>query len=333
RFPACYPQVNPVDGYRIHIAQTLSEITGLDATNIYLFVQRSTTLDKGNWLLPVPALKIEGEKPNDIFPESVLLNKSQADGPFICFYFKPAELLKQVIPSVLQNCSKWGNNPLLGLKDPKDSSHRRKRVVIEFSSLNVAKPFHHGHLRSTILGGFLANLYEGSDWDVVRLNYLGDWGKQYGLLALGFKMFGDDKALEEDPIQRLFQIYVRIDQLMGEERKEIQQLEESGEDASKLKNAGLDEQARRYFKAMCDNDPEAIAMWKKFRELSIRKYKSSYARLNIHFDERVSESLMKEASIKAVERKMEAGGLTEESQGATIVDFSKNVPGKVGKAL
>lgn len=255
------------------------------------------------------------------------------DGPFIRFYFKPTVLVKKVIPAVLQNRTQWGNNPLLGLKDANDASKGQKRVVIEFSSPNIAKPFHQGHLRSTIIGGFLANLHEGAGWDVVRLNYLGDWGKQYGLLALGFTMFGNDKALEEDPIHHLYQIYVRISSLLADERKEIEQLETVGKDASKLRSEGLDEQARQYFKAMCDNNPEAINMWKRFRELSIQKYKMSYARLNIRFDEYAGESLVKEESMKTAEMQLKSKGLTEESQGAMIVDFSKHVPGKPGKAL
>jgi arginyl-tRNA synthetase len=205
--------------------------------------------------------------------------------------------------------------------------------VIEFSSPNIAKPFHQGHLRSTIIGGFLSNLYEGAGWDVVRLNYLGDWGKQYGLLALGFELFGDEKALEADPISHLYEIYVKVNKELATERDEIKRLEDAGEDTSKLKTEGLDEQARRYFKAMCDNDRKAIEMWKKFRELSITRYEKSYARLNIHFNEYAGESKVQEESMTTVEKQMAESGLTEPSEGATIVDFTKHVPGRVGKGL
>lgn len=167
----------------------------------------------------------------------------------------------------------------------------------------------------------------------MRLNYLGDWGKQYGLLALGFKKFGDAKALEKDPIHHLYQVYVEINRLLAEEKEEIKRLEEAGQDASDLKNNGLDEQARQYFKAMCDADPEAIAMWRKFRELSIEKYKQAYARLNIRFDEYLGESMVKNESMDAAEKILVDKGLLEESDGATIVDFTKHVPGKEGKSL
>jgi arginyl-tRNA synthetase len=267
------------------------------------------------------------------FPTSPLVCKPVVDGPFIRFYFEPTNLVQQVIPAVLQNRTHWGNNPQLGLKDTNDPSKGRKRLVIEFSSPNIAKPFHQGHLRSTIIGGFLANLHEGAGWDVVRLNYLGDWGKQYGLLAVGYKMFGDDKALEEVPIKHLYQVYVKINALLGDERKEMEKLEAEGKDTSKLREGGVDEQARRYFKAMCDGDAEALELWKRFRGLRVEKYREAYARLNIRFDEYSGESLVKEESMRTAEKEMGAKGLLEESQGAVIVDFSKHVARKQGAAL
>jgi arginyl-tRNA synthetase len=238
-----------------------------------------------------------------------------------------------VLPSILENRDTWGGNPTLGLKNPENPEEGRKRVVVEFSSPNIAKPFHQGHLRSTIIGGFLSNLFQIAGWDVVRLNYLGDWGKQYGLLALGFKMFGDEKALEEDPIQHLFQVYVKINKQVREEQDIIKQLEAAGKDASELKSNSLDEQARKYFKAMCDNDPNAIELWTRFRKLSIERYKNAYARLNIHFDEYSGESQVKEEAMRDVEAQLSELGLTSSSDGAVVVDFSKHVPGKAGKSL
>lgn len=249
------------------------------------------------------------------------------------FFFNPSALVNAVIPAVLENPETWGSNPKLGLKNPNNPSEGRKRIVIEFSSPNVAKPFHQGHLRSTIIGGFLGNLFQTAGWDVVRLNYLGDWGKQYGLLALGFEMFGDEKELEADPINHLFQVYVKINQKLAAEKDAIKDLEAAGKDATDLKQSGLDEKARQYFKAMCDQDPKAIAMWTRFRNLSIKRYKEVYARLNIHFDEYSGESQVTEESMKDVETELSDKGLASESDGATIVDFTKHVPGKPGKTL
>ncbi|KAF1992128.1 putative Arginyl-tRNA synthetase, cytoplasmic [Aulographum hederae CBS 113979] len=314
-FPACYPELKPLEFY---------QVTGIEAKTIYPLIQRTQPLDKGDLLLPVPTLK---------FPGSHLVTQPSTDGPFLRFFLKGPELLQRVVPAILRDPRTWGHNPLSGLKSTSDPSQGQKRIIIEFSSPNIAKPFHQGHLRSTIIRGFLDNLYEGAGWDVVRVNYLGDWGKQYGLLALGFNMFGDEKALAEDPINYLYQIYVKINRMLSDERKEVETLETAGQDASKLRNDGLDEQARRYFKALCDGDSETLQLWSNFREFSIEKYKHSYARLNIRFDEYLGASMVKEESMKVAEKHMADKDLTESSEGAVIIDFTKHVPGKAGKTL
>lgn len=227
----------------------------------------------------------------------------------------------------------YGQNKFHGLKDPKDPSKGKKRIIVEFSSPNIAKPFHAGHLRSTIIGGFLSNLYAAGGWDVVRINYLGDWGKQYGLLALAFERYGSEEALQQDPINHLFHLYVKINGELELERKEIDALKAKGEDTTVRENNSLDEQARRYFKKMTDKDAKALAQWKRFRDLSIVRYKDTYARLNIHFDEYSGESQVSEDVMEEKAKKMIDLGISTESDGAMIVDFAKLVPGKEGKRL
>jgi arginyl-tRNA synthetase len=252
---------------------------------------------------------------------------------FLQFFFKVDKLAAILIPSILNQQTSFGLNSYLGLKDSEDSSKGQKRIIIEFSSPNIAKPFHAGHLRSTIIGGFLSNLYEGAGWDVVRINYLGDWGKQYGLLALGFEKYGSEEALQVDPINHLYEIYVKINKDLTAEKEEMSKLEAEGKDVSHIKNEGLDEQARRYFKAMTDNDEKAIAQWGRFRDLSIKRYKETYARLNIHFDDYSGESQVKQERMDFAADKMAKMGVSEISEGAVIVDFSKHFPGKTGKSL
>jgi arginyl-tRNA synthetase len=244
-------------------------------------------------------------------------------------------LAQLLVPTILKQKQAFGQNKYPGLRDPENPSKGRKRIIVEFSSPNIAKPFHAGHLRSTIIGGFLSNLYEGAGWDVVRINYLGDWGKQYGLLALGFEKYGNEEALKADPINHLYEIYVKINKDLDAEKQVITELEAGGkyEEAKTIKDEGLDEQARRYFKAMTDNDEKAIAQWARFRDMSIKRYKETYARLNIHFDDYSGESQVSQERMDAAAKRIAEMGVSEESEGAVIVDFSKHVPGKAGKSL
>ncbi|KAE8447908.1 hypothetical protein EG329_009980 [Mollisiaceae sp. DMI_Dod_QoI] len=340
KYPNCFPEVNPVDIYRSHLTSILTEVTGVEASIIYPALQWTQTLEKGDLVLPVPALRVKGKKPPELaaewvkkFPESPLVHKPTVAGTFLQFFFKVDRLAEILIPSIIDRKKDFGLNPFLGLKDTEDPSKGKKRIIIEFSSPNIAKPFHAGHLRSTIIGGFLSNLYEGLGWDVIRVNYLGDWGKQYGLLALGFEKYGNEEALLLDPINHLYEIYVKINKDLTAEKDQIKELEKEGKDASELKNEGLDEQARRYFKAMVDGDEKAVAQWARFRDLSIKRYKETYARLNIHFDDYSGESQVKQERMDFAAQKMADMGVSEESEGAVIVDFSKHVPGKPGKSL
>lgn len=219
------------------------------------------------------------------------------------------------------------------MKDPSNPSSGRKKILVEFSSPNIAKPFHAGHLRSTIIGGFLANLYEGAGWDVTRINYLGDWGKQYGLLALSFERYGDEDALKKDPINHLFELYVRISAELAAEKAAIEEQKKEGKDVTELEANSLDEQARRYFKKMTDRDEAALAQWKRFRDLSIVRYKDTYARLNIHFDDYSGESQVPEEAMERVGQQMAEKKITSEDNGALLVNFAELVPGKEGKRL
>ncbi|KAI2642950.1 arginyl-tRNA synthetase [Xylaria nigripes] len=341
RFPNCYPEVNPQDLYRAHITSILHDITGVDDTIIYNALQWTLSLDKGDIVLAIPALRVKG-KPAELgqqwlekWPGSPLVEKPILNGAFMPFFFKPGPLAQATIPAALKLGREFGGNKASGLKDPKDPSKGRKRMVVEFSSPNIAKPFHAGHLRSTIIGGFLSNLYAVSGWDVVRVNYLGDWGKQYGILAVGYERYGDEAALAADPINHLFEIYVKVNKEITGEKEESERLQKDGktDEAQKIMDNGTDEQARRYFKLMVDGDEKALALWKRFRDLSIDRYKETYDRLNIRFDEYSGESQVSEETMGAAAKKMLDMGIAEESNGALIVDFSKHVPGKPGKAL
>ena len=235
----------------------------------------------------------------------------------------------------LSQKDEFGKNKSGGLVDQNDISKGKKKIVIEFSSPNIAKPFHAGHLRSTIIGGFLANLYRAVGWDVKTVNYLGDWGKQYGVLALGFEKYGNEEDLVKDPVNHLFTVYVKISKDVADEKETAEKLKAEGkeEEAQKLLDSGVDEKARSYFKKMVDGDPEAIALWKRFRDYSIERYKKTYARLNIHFDEYSGESKVSEDAMQQAADTLKSLGVAHEDRGALLIDFTQAVPGKEGKQL
>ncbi|KAG6027442.1 hypothetical protein E4U40_001532 [Claviceps sp. LM458 group G5] len=340
-YPNAHPEINPLDLYRAHLTDLLSKVSGVDKSIIYPVVMWTQSLDKGDFVVAVPALRIKGTKPDVLaqewaakFPEDdPLFKKPVLSGHFMTFYVKGEPLVQTVIPLVRQARQDYGKNRFIGLRNPADPNSDKKRIIVEFSSPNVAKPFHAGHLRSTIIGSFIANLYEASGWDVVRMNYLGDWGKQYGLLALAYQRNGDEEALKKNPIDHLFKLYVQINAEMSAEKEEIEAQKKEGKDVSALEANSLDEQARQYFKRMTDRDEDVLAQWKRFRDLSIARYKETYSRLNIHFDEFSGESQVAEEFMAKIAEEMKEKNISREDKGALLVDFTQLLPGKAGKRL
>ena len=349
--------LNPFDVYRRQISQDLEPITGKPAHEIFDRLQWTQTMDKGDLGLPIPSLRIQGKKPGEQaaefggkYPESPLLDKPTINGTFLQFFFKPEPLAKLVIPMILKQKHLYGTNSSLGLRDPKDPTLGRKTIIIEFSSPNIAKPFHAGHLRSTIIGGFLATLHEIAGWKVIRMNYLGDWGRQFGLLANAFEVYGSEEKLQQDPIGHLFDIYVEINRVSKPEEDEIKEKKEQlklaadqKRDTSDLEQeiAALDaksvnEKARQYFKRLENGDKDALATWSRFRELSIERYEKTYARLNIHYEIYSGESQVEMWRMNKAVDELQSSGLSEDSKGAVIVDLTKskdkNIK-KLGKAL
>lgn len=313
-----HPDVNVVDLMRNYIAQELAKISGVDAAAIYPALEWTNTLDRGDLLIPVPRLvRQKGINPKAIaeewaqkFPTGELVGKVESNGPFVQFFFNPQFLFHTVVPDILTRKEEYGACKFV----------ENKKVLIEFSSPNIAKPFHAGHLRSTIIGGFLANLYEKCGWEVIRMNYLGDWGKQFGVLAVGYERYGNEKQLAEDPINHLFEVYVRIN-------KDIE-----AEGGSLPESESTDGKARQYFKRMEDGEPKALALWRKFRDLSIEKYIGTYARLNINYDVYSGESQVSKESMDKALKLYDEKNLVHMDRGAKLIDLTK-FNKKLGKVI
>jgi arginyl-tRNA synthetase len=176
-----------------------------------------------------------------------------------------------------------------------------KTRLVEYSSPNIAKPFGIGHLRSTILGHSLRRIYKKLGYDVVGLNYPGDWGTQFGKMIVAYEKWGTPNTLEGDAVKNLLDLYVRYHR-------------EAKEDPS------LDDEARRAFRKLEDGDPEAVELWEKFKEISYAEFDRIYSLLGIEFDWVYGESVLNDRMEQVIER-LEKAGLTSISRGALVVDL------------
>ncbi|XP_024057594.1 probable arginine--tRNA ligase, mitochondrial [Terrapene carolina triunguis] len=207
-------------------------------------------------------------------------------------------LAKTVLQQVFKDGSEYG------IKSELFSTLPRRKIVIEFSSPNIAKKFHVGHLRSTIIGNFVANLKEALGHQVTRINYLGDWGMQFGLLGAGFQQFGNEEELQSNPLQHLFEVYVQVNKA-AEEDENIKKL------------------AQDFFRKLEARDEQTLSMWQHFRDFSIEEYVRIYKRLGVHFDEYSGESFYQEKSQEVLKMLDTKGLLQKTIKGTRVVDLSE----------
>ncbi|KAJ3328294.1 hypothetical protein HDU76_010209 [Blyttiomyces sp. JEL0837] len=300
-----------LDEYRFPIVEQVSKLTGVSRDLIFPMLENKYPKDPagGDFSLAVPRLKLPGnpqQVAQDIaekFVKDETIADVKASGVFLKFYIKWDLMRNRLIPKILSQNEKYGSN----------AEGFGKTAIVEFSSPNIAKPFHVGHLRSTIMGNFIQKTLDASGWTTVSINYLGDWGKQYGLLAVGYKKYGNEKALVDDPIRHLFDVYVKINR-------------EAEADAT------IHDQARAYFAKMeegkCSKDE--LALWQRFMDLSIIKYREIYQRVNVDFDVYSGESKYSAKEMKGVVDKLKEMGLLVPSEGAQVVDLNAF---KLGSAI
>lgn len=312
------PARAPQDAFRLAIADQLSKSIGTPLKDTFLAV--ATGGKECDYKVVLPRFRLPTkvdelqEKVLTEFQPNEYIERVTKQGPAVLYHVNVKTLIPLVLSTV--HALTYGDGAATegdsGKKLPSYGSNysgKGKLCLVEFSSPNIAKPFHAGHLRSTIIGAFLANLYEANGWDVKRLNYLGDWGKQFGLLALGWRRFGDEQKLQENPVQHLFDVYVEINKLASEEGGKGEQIHE---------------EAREFFKGMEDGKEENLLEWERFRNLSIEKYKETYARLNVHFDEYRGESKVRKHHIEDTLSKLRTMDfVSREENGALLADLSK----------
>ena len=225
--------------------------------------------------------------------QSYKFEKVQAVGPYINFFLNKQEISQAVLAEVIAEGKVYGQQEL----------GQGKNITIDMSSPNIAKPFSIGHLRSTVIGDSLAKIFEKIGYKSVKINHLGDWGKQFGMLIVAYKKWGDEGAVRATPINELLKLYVRIN-------KEAESQPE------------LDEEARDWFRKLEAGDQEAISLWQWFRNESLVEFNRLYDQLDVQFDSYNGEAFYNDKMDEVVSI-LEDKGLLEESQGAQVVKLDK----------
>lgn len=218
-------------------------------------------------------------------------------GGYVNFFVAKDALAKKVITQVFDERENYGKSDLGG----------GKTVVIDYSSPNIAKPFHIGHIRTTVIGNALYKIYSSQGYKVERINHLGDYGTQFGKLIVAYKLWGDKSAVEAEPIKELLKLYVRFHD-EAESKPEIE------------------DEARAWFTRLENNDPEAKELWQWFRDESLKEFQRVYDLLEIDFDSYAGESFYSD-KMPAVLEELRQKNLLVESQGTMIVDLEDvNLP-------
>lgn len=229
------------------------------------------------------------ESVSDAVKEGGVFTHAEALAGYLNFYLDRGAAAKNVISEVLSKGEAYGRS----------DEGAGKRVLVEFSSPNIAKPFHIGHLVTTALGSSLERIYSFLGYDTVKINHIGDWGTQFGKLVSAYKRWGDEQTIRKDPINELLKIYVKFH---DEAEKE----------------PSLEDEARMYFKKLEDGDKEVHDLWQFFVDVSLEGFNKTYELLDITFDSYAGESFYTDKMPEVVDLLTEKG-LLEESDGAKVV--------------
>ena len=292
--------------FKVAIANCLKEkIEDLTLEEIVALIEVPPNKEMGDFAFPCFRLaKVFRKAPNmiaDDLAESIEakdeISKVMPLGGYVNFFVNKSQLAENVIKDVLTKKENYGHSDL----------GQGKAVVIDFSSPNIAKPFHIGHIRTTVIGNALYKIYDSQGYNVVRVNHLGDYGTQFGKLIVAFKLWGSKEAVEANPIPELLKLYI--------------QFHDEAE-----KKPEMEDEARAWFTKLENGDEEAKALWQWFRDESLKEFARVYDLLDIEFDSYAGESFYSDKMDTVIEQIKEKG-LLQESQGTNVVDLEEyNMP-------
>lgn len=288
--------------FKIEVAKSLKEkIEDLSLEEIVGLIEIPPNSEMGDYAFPCFRLaKVFRKAPNMIaadLAESIeakdAISKVEPAGGYVNFFVNKSQLAKNVINDVLTQGKKYGHSEL----------GKDKTVVIDFSSPNIAKPFHIGHIRTTVIGNALYKIYDSQGYNTVRVNHLGDYGTQFGKLIVAFKKWGNKEAVESNPIPELLKLYI--------------QFHDEAE-----KHPEMEDEARAWFTKLENDDKEAKDLWQWFRDESLKEFSRVYDLLDIEFDSYAGESFYSDKMDRVIDI-IKDKGLLEESEGTNIVNLEE----------
>ncbi len=276
-----------------------SEVDSLTEDEISSLIEVPPSYDMGDYAFPVfrlakafrKAPPMIAEELASKFGENEYFEKIENKGPYLNFFINKSKLTEVTLNEVKEKEIKYGSSDM----------GSGKTVIVEYSSPNIAKPFHIGHIRTTVIGNALYKIYSFLGFDTVAINHLGDYGTQFGMLISAYKKWGDKEVIEADPINELLKLYVRFN-AEAEEHEELR------------------DEARYWFKELENGNKEAYELWEWIREISLKEFNKVYDMLNIKFDSYAGESFYSD-KMPAVIEELKEKNLLRESEGAYLVDL------------
>lgn len=280
------------------ISNEIGEIENLDVASL---IEVPTDEKMGDYAFPCFRLAKEFRKAPDAIAAEIaeklqknpMFESVENVNAYVNIKIKRTDFIKDVIEDAV----------LKGDSFTKSNEGEGKKVLVDYSSPNIAKPFHIGHIRSTVIGNALYLIYKNLGYDVVRINHLGDYGTQFGKMIVAYRKWGNKEDVQREPIKTLLSYYTKFH-----------------EEAEK--NPELDEEARRVFVKLENGEAEEVALWKWFKEESLKEFEKVYKMLNIQFDSYAGESFYSD-KIPAAVAQLEEKGLLKESQNSIIVDLDQ----------
>ena len=285
---------------KYEIAKLLSEKTMMSPEDIMGIIETPPDMALGDFAFPCFRLAKQFRKSPQMISQEIasgitelpsFLERIEVKGPYLNFYLSRLDYAKSTVGEILEQGERYGSS----------DEGQKRNVVIDYSSINIAKPFHIGHLSTTVIGSSLYKIFNHLGYNSVGVNHLGDWGTQFGKLITAYKLWGDRDEVNEGSIHALLKLYVRFH-------------DEAEKDPS------LEDQGRYWFKQIEDGNPEALELFEWFKELTLKEVQKIYDILNIRFDSYAGEAFYNDKMAPVIQE-LDEKGLLKDSEGAKVVDL------------